>query len=788
MAYDQQNDAGGSADFTAPTLSELTVHDPRPVLNSSFEDGSSYAFPNWTQYATNSNIFHEPITNNVHSGTSAVQIWGTLLSSYDNSGLYQDFPAQPMEMWQAGVWAQNRPYDQLWPGNIANLKLEFYDTNDNLIATNDLEILNGASSTNYQWYATRMIAPWSTSRARVVLEMVQTNWLPGSCDFDDADMEVLSSTNANRQLLDGDFETGQGLQFSAWVSYGVGTSTNVLRDPVTNNAHSGTQCLQIYGEFNGNPSWSGLYQDVPAAAGEMWQASVWACSRPGDTLQGSNTAPFKLEFHDYWGNLLQGDQLTAVDATSSTNYQWYAIRDIAPWGAAYARIVLEVDQLNNASGSANFDDADLELVTAQSNPELLNGGFEYYGNNDFIDWTRYDSGFNTLIDPAPNSAHTGNRAVQMFGRFTNTVNNSDLYQTVPAVQGQVWQASTWVRNRPGDMLQGFNQAVLKLEYLDANNNQISVSQQVIADATTSTNYQSCAVMRQAPAGTVWARLTLEMDQTQYAPGSVNFDDAALTQITGLNGLQSQGRVLWDGDVPLAGTVNIAGNLILNAGMSLDVNINGTSPGFPGYGQVQAGSVTINGGLNIVLPTSFSGQPFVPRKGQSFTIITAGAIDGQFSSLAGPAALGGGSAFALVYTPTSVVLQVVAELDSDGNGIPDYWELQYFHSTTGANPNSDPDGDGMSNLQEFIADTDPTNSASYFHIQSVTKNPDGTVGVSYQSSSNRVYTLCYADWPTSVLWSNVTGVVNVPGTGGLQTLVDPHPNLANRVYKVNVHLP
>lgn len=47
-----------------------------------------------------------------------------------------------------------------------------------------------------------------------------------------------------------------------------------------------------------------------------------------------------------------------------------------------------------------------------------------------------------------------------------------------------------------------------------------------------------------------------------------------------------------------------------------------------------------------------------------------------------------------------------ELDTDGDGIPDRWESQYFGSATGGNPNADPDGDGRNNLQEFVAGTNP----------------------------------------------------------------------------------
>ena len=52
----------------------------------------------------------------------------------------------------------------------------------------------------------------------------------------------------------------------------------------------------------------------------------------------------------------------------------------------------------------------------------------------------------------------------------------------------------------------------------------------------------------------------------------------------------------------------------------------------------------------------------------------------------------------------------------GDGIPNGWKQQYgfnpFDPTVAA---GDADGDGMSNLQEFLAGTDPTNPASVFRI-------------------------------------------------------------------------
>jgi len=62
-------------------------------------------------------------------------------------------------------------------------------------------------------------------------------------------------------------------------------------------------------------------------------------------------------------------------------------------------------------------------------------------------------------------------------------------------------------------------------------------------------------------------------------------------------------------------------------------------------------------------------------------------------------------------------------DADNDGLPDWWEIQYFGSTA-ANPNDDPDGDGFKNRQEFIADTNPTDAASYLRISGVSLLSEG----------------------------------------------------------------
>jgi hypothetical protein len=47
-------------------------------------------------------------------------------------------------------------------------------------------------------------------------------------------------------------------------------------------------------------------------------------------------------------------------------------------------------------------------------------------------------------------------------------------------------------------------------------------------------------------------------------------------------------------------------------------------------------------------------------------------------------------------------------DTDGNGLPNWFERYYFGQWTGVDPTADPDGDGQTTLQEYRAGTDPRN--------------------------------------------------------------------------------
>jgi hypothetical protein len=80
--------------------------------------------------------------------------------------------------------------------------------------------------------------------------------------------------------------------------------------------------------------------------------------------------------------------------------------------------------------------------------------------------------------------------------------------------------------------------------------------------------------------------------------------------------------------------------------------------------------------------------------------------------------------------------------------------------------TDPDHDGMSNLQEYLAGTNPTNAASCFKITSVTTT-NGNVRVSWSAVGGRSYVL-QTNSIIGSAFADASPVIAVPGTGQMVT--------------------
>ncbi len=109
------------------------------------------------------------------------------------------------------------------------------------------------------------------------------------------------------------------------------------------------------------------------------------------------------------------------------------------------------------------------------------------------------------------------------------------------------------------------------------------------------------------------------------------------------------------------------------------------------------------------------------------------------------------------------------VDADGNGLPDWWEELYF-GRTGVDPNGDADQDGLSNLQEFVADTNPTDASSALRLAI---GPGLNLGemLSWNDSTNTIQYL----QRTSTPWlpnSWVDVFTNTPGMASAASFADP----------------
>ena len=101
-------------------------------------------------------------------------------------------------------------------------------------------------------------------------------------------------------------------------------------------------------------------------------------------------------------------------------------------------------------------------------------------------------------------------------------------------------------------------------------------------------------------------------------------------------------------------------------------------------------------------------------------------------------------------------------DSNDNGIPDEWELFYFSSLTNS-ASGDYDGDGFSNYDEYIANTHPTNGASFFQLLGAMSASTGRV-VTVATEPDRKYTIYFADaLSNGMTWATFANPANGIGT-------------------------
>jgi Tol biopolymer transport system component len=131
--------------------------------------------------------------------------------------------------------------------------------------------------------------------------------------------------------------------------------------------------------------------------------------------------------------------------------------------------------------------------------------------------------------------------------------------------------------------------------------------------------------------------------------------------------------------------------------------------------------------------------------------------------------------------------VAAATDSDGDGIPDAWTQQYFGHPTGqagdlSRAEDDADGDGMTNLQEFAAGTNPLDPGSAFRTTITLVIATNRVTLNWPASAYSGYRVQFKNDLDNPAWLDAPGAVSVSGNQGSYTAV---ADLPRRYYRVSV---
>jgi hypothetical protein len=148
-----------------------------------------------------------------------------------------------------------------------------------------------------------------------------------------------------------------------------------------------------------------------------------------------------------------------------------------------------------------------------------------------------------------------------------------------------------------------------------------------------------------------------------------------------------------------------------------------------------------------------------------------------------------------YDQTAAYLPTCA--DSDTDGMPDSWEFFYYNpggtysamvsALTNAVAGDDDDDDGLTNLEEYVANTDPRSAASVLKARSIEALGGNVMQVTFQTSPQRNYTLLKSlDLGLTDPWAAIAGPTI--GTDGDLMLLDTNAQSAQKFYRVSVSLP
>jgi beta-glucanase (GH16 family) len=181
--------------------------------------------PGFEYEATTTRIMHWHDFGNAYysnallrTGRGACKMYGNFNTPYNVSGVYQDMPAAPGQVWTLSGYAQTPSWDRCGAGNVASINIEWHDAAGALISFATTPAISSATTPD-QWRAvvTTATAPAGTATARAVLIFTQGPALAAGAVWWD-DMSFTYQTPCGSADFNGDGDLGTDADIEAFFA------------------------------------------------------------------------------------------------------------------------------------------------------------------------------------------------------------------------------------------------------------------------------------------------------------------------------------------------------------------------------------------------------------------------------------------------------------------------------------------------------------------------------------------------------------------------------------------
>ena len=281
---------------------------------------------------------------------------------------------------------------------------------------------------------------------------------------------------------------------------------------------------------------------------------------------------------------------------------------------------------------------------------------------------------------------------------------------------------------------------------------------------------------------------IEVNRSNLPDGPIDYRTLARTNIQ-------------DGTTTTYFTVNLSPNSLLvgtnmvavelhqasetNSELAFDLELIATNRIVAPYVEVQPSSLSLLVGQSAFLNVGAEGTPPLKYQWRFNDAPIAGAT-GTSLALGAVGLAAAGNYSVIITNQAGVAISQIAILavtnpDTDGDGIPDWWEL-----ANGTNPNlddaeSDLDRDGMTNQQEFEAGTNPGDPASFLRVNRILPG-ETSVTIEFLAAANHGYTVLYKNGVEEQAWHRLVNIEPTPNSRW-RTVVDTYATNHSRFYRL-----